>query len=153
MTSVSKEPIEGVVTTPLKVVRNERGGLMEVQRRDDPSHPGFGQVYVTQTCEGLVKAWYRHRRQTDQLAAITGSIKLALFDDREHSPTRGGVNEIIMGEEAPRLVLIPPGVWHGFKAISNGGAFLLHLNSEPFAHDAPDEDRLDPNDPSIPYRW
>ena len=30
--------IEGVIVTQLKRVENERGGLMEVQRCDDPQH-------------------------------------------------------------------------------------------------------------------
>ena len=145
--------IDGIVVTPLKLVANERGRLMEVQRRDDPHFPGFGQVYVTQSFPGVVKAWYRHRTQTDQLAAITGLVKLVLYDDRDDSPTRGEVNEIIMGELAPRLVRIPPGVWHGFKAIGEMSAFLIHINSEPFDAGAPDEERLDISHPSIPFTW
>ncbi|HVZ99250.1 MAG TPA: dTDP-4-dehydrorhamnose 3,5-epimerase family protein [Caulobacterales bacterium] len=148
-----KKPIEGVIVTPLKVLPNERGRLMEVQRRDDPGFPGFGQVYVTQSFANVVKAWYRHRTQVDQLAAITGLVKLVLYDDRPESGTRGACDEILMGELAPKLVLIPPGVWHGFKAVGDAGAFLLHLNTEPFDHTAPDEDRLPADDPSIPYSW
>jgi dTDP-4-dehydrorhamnose 3,5-epimerase len=30
---------------------------MEVQRSDDAFFPGFGQVYVTQSLNGVVKAW------------------------------------------------------------------------------------------------
>ena len=126
---------------------------MEVQRRDDAEFPGFGQVYVTQSFAGVIKAWYRHRVQVDQIAAITGLVKLVLYDDRGASPTRGMLNEIMMGELVPRLVLIPPGVWHGFQAVGETSAFLLHLNSEQFISDAPDEERLDPHDPSIPYTW
>ena len=145
--------IDGVVVTPLKLLPNERGRLMEVQRRDDPAFPGFGQVYVTQSFANVVKAWYRHHAQIDQIAAITGLVKLVLYDDRESSPTKGVVNEIMLGELAPRLVQIPPGIWHGFKAVGEGGAFLLHLNSEPIRLDAPDEDRRPPDDPYVPYRW
>lgn len=147
-----KNPIEGVIVTPLKLLPNERGRLMEVQRRDDPAFPGFGQVYITQSFANVVKAWYRHRTQIDQLAAITGLVKLVLYDDRDGSPSRGAVNEIMMGEHAPKLVLIPPGIWHGFKAVE-AAAFLLHLNSEAFDFDAPDEERLPPDDSSIPYSW
>ena len=153
MAGVAKELIDGVVVTPLKLVPNERGRLMEVQRRDDPDFPGFGQVYVTQSFANVIKAWYRHHAQTDQIAAITGLVKLVLYDDREGSRTRGFVNEIMLGELSPRLVRIPPGLWHGFKAVGDGGAFLLHLNSEPIRLDAPDEDRLAADDPRIPYTW
>lgn len=145
--------IEGVRVTPLKLVANERGRLMEVQRRDEPGFPGFGQVYVTQSFAGVVKAWYRHRTQIDQLAAITGRAKLVLYDERAESPTKGVVQEIIMGELAPTLALIPPGVWHGFKALGETSAFFIHLNTEPFDAGAPDEDRLPFDDRRIPYSW
>src|SRR6185436_8042142 len=99
--TVSNCTIAGVTIAPLKLVPNEKGRLMEVQRADDPHFPGFGQVYVTQTFSGVVKAWYRHTKQIDQLAVITGLIKLVLFDDRAKSATRGSVVEILLGELAP----------------------------------------------------
>ena len=147
------EHIDGVVISTLKLVTNERGRLLEIQRKDDPSFPGFGQVYVTQTFAGIVKAWYRHAKQVDQIAAITGLVKLVLYDDRESSPTRASVNELLLGELTPRLVLIPPGVWHGFKALGDTSAFLVHVNDQPFQLDAPDEERLAYDSPLIPFRW
>ena len=40
----------------------------------------------------------------------------------------------------------------GFK-LSLRKHFSLHLNSEPFQFDAPDEERIAPDDPRVPYRW
>lgn len=145
--------INGVRIQALRLLPNERGRLMEVQRSDDEIFPGFGQVYVTQSYQGVVKAWYRHHTQIDQIAAITGLVKLILFDDRPGSSSAGQVQEIIMGELSPRLVQIPPGVWHGFKAIGRTDAFLLHLNSVAHHPGEPDEDRVPSDDPSIPFRW
>ena len=144
--------IEGVQVTLLKLVPNERGRLMEVLRADEPWFAGFGQIYVTQSFNGIVKAWYRHHEQIDQIAAITGLVKLVLYDDRASSATKGLVNQIVMGELAPKLVRIPPGVWHGYKAIQSD-PFLIHINSEPHHADEPDEDRRPADDKSIPYLW
>jgi dTDP-4-dehydrorhamnose 3,5-epimerase len=144
--------IDGVQVIPLKLVLNERGRLMEVLRRDEPWFAGFGQIYITRSLNGVVKAWYRHHHQIDQIAAITGGVKLALYDDRQNSATKGLVNEILMGESEPKLVRIPPGVWHGFKAIDSD-PFLVHINTEPHDFEKPDEDRLPPDDMSIPYQW
>jgi dTDP-4-dehydrorhamnose 3,5-epimerase len=145
--------IAGVHIQPLKLLPSPRGRLMEVQRFDDAIHPGFGQVYVTSTRPGIVKAWYRHHHQTDQIAPITGLVKLVLYDGRENSSTRATIMEIQLDESGPQLVQIPTGVWHGFKTIGGTEAFLVHLNSNPYIAEAPDEDRLPPDDPSIPYRW
>jgi dTDP-4-dehydrorhamnose 3,5-epimerase len=146
-------PIDGVTVKELELFPNSNGNLMTVQRRDEKGFPGFGQVYVTQTFAGVIKAWYRHKNQIDQIAIVSGSVKLVLFDDREDSATRNALSELILADTAPRLVLIPPGIWHGFQAVGTTGAFLLHLNTEPYLFDAPDEERLESGDPSIPYSW
>lgn len=145
--------MQGVLIKPLKLVPSARGHLMEVQRRDDAEFPGFGQAYITQTFRGVVKAWYRHRLQTDQLAVAAGEVRLVLFDTRVDAPSRGQLLDILLGESTPLLVQIPPGIWHGFQATSERSAYVLHLNAQPFDMNAPDEERLASNDPSIPYRW
>jgi dTDP-4-dehydrorhamnose 3,5-epimerase-like enzyme len=60
--------------------------------------------------------------------------------------------ELTINEAVPALVQIPSGIWHGFQAIKEE-TFLLHLNSEPFQFDTPDEERIAPDDPRVPYRW
>jgi len=145
--------INDIKVIGLKLLPNEKGRLMEVQSRSDEIYPGFGQVYITESFAGVVKAWYRHQKQIDQIAVVSGLLKLVLYDDREHSTSKGEIMEIIMGELAPKLVQIPPGIWHGFKAIGNSSAFLLHLNSEVFDPENIDEERLPPNSEVIPYTW
>jgi len=153
MNSTAGSAIDGVRVIALKVIPNERGRLMEIQRRDDVHFLGFGQVYLTATLPGVIKAWYRHREQFDQLAVARGLLKLALYDARADSPTRGAVQVIHLGEAAPQLVQVPPGIWHGFQAMGATEALALHLNTEPFRFDAPDEERLPTHSDVVPYRW
>jgi dTDP-4-dehydrorhamnose 3,5-epimerase len=145
--------IYGVAVVPLKKLVNDRGHLMEVQRNDDSHFPGFGQVYLTATNPGIVKAWYRHHRQIDQIALAQGTLRLALFDSRETSPTHGQVQEILISEGQPALVQIPTGVWHGFQALGTAPALLLHINTIPFSFQDTDEDRLPAATADIPFRW
>jgi dTDP-4-dehydrorhamnose 3,5-epimerase len=145
--------IHGVRTKVLRPLTDERGWLMEILRRDEELFLGFGQVYVTTARPGVVKAWHAHRRQTDHFVCLGGSALVALYDDREGSPTRGVVNDFVLGEGERRLVQIPPLVWHGFTPAGSGEAMILNLPTEPYAYEAPDELRRDPFDPAIPYRW
>jgi dTDP-4-dehydrorhamnose 3,5-epimerase len=137
----------------LKLVNNERGSLLEVLRCDDENFPGFGQAYITTTFAGVIKAWYRHKDQIDQITVIKGKMLLVLYDTRPKSPSYGEIREITISEEAPGLVQIPPGVWHGFKALGRSPLHLLHLNSAAYRHGDVDEERLDPFDKGIPYAW
>ncbi|MDJ0582175.1 dTDP-4-dehydrorhamnose 3,5-epimerase family protein [Crocosphaera sp.] len=149
----SEQWIKGVKVLPLKLLPNERGRLMEVQRADDPDFPGFAQAYITSTFPGVIKAWYKHQVQMDQITIVKGLLKLVLFDEREDSPTQGKVDIIILGELAPKLVQIPPEIWHGFQAIGQEETFALHLNSVAFNHETPDEERIPYNSDKIPYQW
>ena len=153
MANAERKPLHGVRVIDLKLLPNARGRLQEIQRSDDDHFLGFAQAYITSTYPGVIKAWYLHQKQTDQIASVKGLVKLALFDAREDSPTHGAVQEIFLGELAPRLVQIPPGIWHGFQAVGPDEAFLLHLNSEPYRADAPDEIRIPINSDKIPYTW
>ena len=145
--------IDGVKVKHLKVIPDERGWLMECLRADDELFIKFGQAYVTAANSGVVKAWHYHKRQTDQFVVIHGMAKVVLYDGREGSPTRGEVNEFFMGVRNPLLLQIPPGVYHGFKAISPGETIVLNLPTEVYRYDSPDECRVDPHDNDIPYSW
>ena len=150
---MAEHTISGVVVNDLKLLPNDRGRLMEIQRADEPDFPGFGQAYVTSTYPGVIKAWYRHEIQIDQIAVITGLLKLVLYDTRDNSSTEGVVQELVLGDLAPRLIRIPPGIWHGFQAIGDHEAFALHLNTVAFDPARPDEERLPSDSDVIPYRW
>ncbi len=145
--------IEGVIVKSLKVVPDERGRLMEIMRRDDAFFSGFGQVYLSTVFPGVVKAWHYHNVQEDRFTCIRGMVKAVLYDDRDTSPSRGVLNEFFVGEHNPRLVVIPPGVYHGWKCISEYEAYVINIPSEPYNRSDPDEYRVDPHDGGIPYDW
>ena len=145
--------IQGVRFKRLRVIPDERGRLMEVLRADDEEFQRFGQVYVATGYPGVVKAWHLHRQQTDNLAVVSGMAKVVLYDARQGSPTRGIIDEFFMGVHNPALIQIPAGVYHGFKAFGPQEAVVLNLPTRTYDYANPDEERLPPDDPSIPYRW
>jgi len=145
--------IDGVTVSTLRVIADARGRLMEVLRSDDPLFKKFGQVYVTVVYPGVVKAWHCHKLQTDHLAAIQGMVRLGLFDGREGSPTRGEVMEVSFGVHNPVLVVVPPGVWHGFQGLGTEEAVVMNVPTELFNYKEPDELRMDPHDNEIPFDW
>jgi len=150
---VEEKLIQGVKLKRLKVIPDERGRLMEILRCDDEIFQKFGQVYMTTVLPGVVKGWHYHSRQTDNFAAIHGMLKVALYDAREDSPTRGMINEFFIGEHNPMLIQVPPGVYHGFKGISEHETIVINVPTEPYNHEEPDEHRVDPHSNEIPYDW
>lgn len=145
--------IEGVAVKELKVIPDQRGRLMEILRVDDEIFAGFGQVYLTTTLPGVVKAWHLHKLQTDQVTCVAGMIRLGLYDDRRDSPTYGLTNEFYLGVHRPLLVRIPPNVYHGWKCVSLEEALIINTVTRPYDRQQPDEYRLDPHDNHIPWDW
>ena len=145
--------IQGVTVKELKVIPDERGRLMEMLRVDDEIFAGFGQVYLTTTNPGVVKAWHLHKQQTDNVVCVAGMIRLGLYDDRKDSPTFGMVNQFFMGVHKPLLVQIPAFVYHGWKCVSQEEALIVNTVTKPYNPENPDEFRLDPHDNHIPLNW
>lgn len=148
-----KRLIEGVQVKSLRWIADERGKLLEMLRADEPLFQKFGQVYVTTGFPGVVKAWHYHQKQTDFLVVIKGMARLALYDPREGSATKGLLNDFFMGEDSPMLVAVPPLVIHGFKAYGAEPAYVMNCVTEPYNHRDPDEFRLEPFTKEIPYDW
>ncbi|OGC91151.1 MAG: dTDP-4-dehydrorhamnose 3,5-epimerase [candidate division Zixibacteria bacterium RBG_16_53_22] len=145
--------IEGVKTRQLKIIADERGRLAEILRSDWDIFAKVGQVYFTTAYPGVVKGWHYHKIQTDHFFCIKGMTKLVLYDSRQDSPTSGLVNEFFTGEHNPLLVVIPPLVYHGFKAISTEESIMINIPTEPYNYSDPDEYRLEAHTDKIPYNW
>ena len=145
--------IDGVVVKALKFIPDERGRVMEILRSDDENFKKFGQAYITTTYPGVVKAWHMHKKQTDVICCIVGRLHMVLYDDRNRSKTRGEVLEVDMSEDSPCYVLVPPGIYHGWKCVAEKESVVVNVPSEPYDHDNPDEFRLPPGTKDIPYKW
>lgn len=146
--------IEGVVVRPLKRNVDERGWLMEVMRTDWPDiFTRFAQAYVSLNHPGVIRAWHYHKKQYDVFVCLAGMIKVPLYDARDGSPTKGRLDEHFMGDDNPVAILIPPGVYHGYKTIGTRTSLLLNFPTALYDRDHPDEFRVPFDSPDIPYRW
>ncbi|MDO8964773.1 MAG: dTDP-4-dehydrorhamnose 3,5-epimerase family protein [Coriobacteriia bacterium] len=145
--------IDGVKVKPIKSIPDDRGMLMEMWRSDDPDFQAFGQVYMTVVYPGVVKAWHYHRKQTDHFVCVSGMAKVGLYDPREDSPTKGEVQTVYLGWQRQALLIIPPGVYHGFTPAGPEPASIINIPTELYDHADPDEFRRPFDDPEIPYDW
>ena len=145
--------IEGVKTKKLKVIPDDRGRLTEMLRSDDELFIKFGQCYMTTTYPDVVKAWHYHKLQTDNFVVITGMFRVALYDAREDSPTKGEVNDFFIGDHNMMLLQIPPGIYHGWKCIGGSEGIVVNISTELYNYDEPDEYRLPHDTDEIPYSW
>lgn len=146
--------IEGVAVRELRRNVDDRGYLLEVLRSDwSDVFRAFGQAYVSLNYPGVIRAWHYHKRQYDVFVCVSGMIKVPLYDAREGSPTRREIVEFIIGEHRPLAILIPPGVYHGYKTLGVTPSLLLNFPSHRYDYEHPDEHRVPHDTPEIPYDW
>ena len=145
--------IYGIKTKQLKVIPDERGRLMEILRQDDSLFLKFGQVYITTTYPGVVKAWHLHEKQVDNIVCFQGMIKLVLYDARKKSPTYKEINQFYIGIHNPLIVQVPAGIFHGWMCMSIEEALIINISTEIYNYKKPDEKRLDPHQNNISYDW
>jgi dTDP-4-dehydrorhamnose 3,5-epimerase len=143
--------IHDIVVSPLGRIPDERGAILHMLRADDAVYERFGEIYFSLVYPGVIKGWHIHTRMTLNYAVPVGMIKLVCFDDRPDSPTRGGLQEIHLGELNYALVTIPPMIFNGFKGEGTAPALVANCATE--AHDPDEIERLDPFSERIPYDW
>jgi dTDP-4-dehydrorhamnose 3,5-epimerase len=144
--------IDGVRVVPLRTISDERGSVLLMLKESDPHFVHFGEIYFSTVYPAVIKGWKNHRRMTANYACVVGRIKLALYDGRPESPTSRELMELEIGPpDDYALVVIPPGVWHGFQGRAEPFSLLANCATEP---SDPDElERLPLDDARIPYRW
>jgi dTDP-4-dehydrorhamnose 3,5-epimerase len=152
------DPIEGVKYRLARPVCHSNGHLTEVFRTDwDLTDKPVVQVNLTTTFPGRTRAWGIHRNTTDRLFAATGSFCVVCYDGRRNSPTFGSVNEFMLGGHNQGLVVIPPGIYHGWKNVGHDEATIVSMPSQLYDHNGPDRWELhwdsDAARATIPYRW
>lgn len=144
--------IEGVTVTELRQIGDERGAVLHMLRSDAPEFTKFGECYFSEVLPGAIKAWKRHRVQTQNLAVPVGRIRLVIYDEREKSLTRGNLQVLELGRpDAYVRLKISPGLWYSFGCISDIPALLVNCADLP--HDPGESETQPVNHPMIPYQW
>ncbi len=119
--------IQDVIVKPLNKNHDERGYLSELFRADELNfQPAMS--YASFTNPGVIRGPHEHVSQSDCFVFFgPGSFILHLWDRRDNSATKGEKMEINVGEDNPCLVIVPPGVVHGYKCVSTVAALSLNF--------------------------
>jgi len=148
--------IHDVVVKPLVKFIDDRGWLTEVFRSDEVD-PQYSPVmtYVSMTGPGVTRGPHEHAHQADLFAFLGPSnFKINLWDNRKGSPTYGTHQVVYAGDDAPKSLLIPPGVVHAYKNIGDKTGMVVNSPNRLYAgrgkKDPVDEIRHE-GDPASPF--
>ena len=143
--------IDGVRTTPLKQIVDERGKIMHMMKKDSEIFEKFGEIYFSTVNPGFIKAWHLHKETTLNYACVKGKVKLVLLDDRKDSSTFGQYQELMLSPKDYFLVTIPPFIWNGFKGLDDSESIIANCLTLP--HNEKEMVRKEPFDKSFSYKW
>ena len=142
--------IDGVRVVELTTRQDERGYLTEIARLAGDGEPHsilhrLAQVYlVGDPVRGTIRAFHKHAELWDWFFISHGSAKFVLRDDRQGGPTYGEMMTVVASARAPRLIAIPPGVFHGWMSLEDDTQ-MVSLASHAYNRDNPDEVRVPPD--------
>jgi len=135
-----KTKIKGLETIFLQVNLDDRGYLFEIIHNYDI--PKFGQVYaVGDPVRGTIRAFHKHEILWDYFCIIKGSAKFVFVDDRKDSQTYKQQEVVVLSEKVPRVVIVPPGVYHGWMSLEDD-TIMISVGSELYDKEKPDETRI-----------
>ncbi len=149
---MSRPLIEGVVLTELQQIVDARGAVLHMMRCDSSGFVRFGECYFSEVVPGATKAWKMHHKQTQNLAVPVGLIRIAIYDDRKDSTSRGKLQVLEVGRPNAYIRLsIPPQLWYGFSCVSQVPALVANCADLP--HEPSENEIRAMDDPAIPYDW
>ncbi|KKT26554.1 MAG: dTDP-4-dehydrorhamnose 3,5-epimerase [Parcubacteria group bacterium GW2011_GWA2_43_9b] len=120
--------INGVIIKQLVKYEDARGWLAEIWRDDETNYrPAMG--YVSVTHPGVIRGPHEHKMQSDCFIFLgPGNFELYLWDRREGNATCGEHIKIEVGVKNPMMIIIPPGVVHGYKCVGDQDAWCFNLS-------------------------
>ncbi len=164
MLKIIQYELDGVSSCEITKHVDDRGFFAEILRQDWREFLGNDQVVqaaLSVSEPGLIRAWHRHvRGQIDYMVVLNGTVKIAAYDDREGSLTRGKIAEITVSGNHLQIVRIPGYYWHGTKNVGNQSSTTMYFFTKLYDYTSPDEERrlwddetiIDPQT-LLPYKW
>lgn len=107
-------------------IMNQLQGVMDSQ----------GQINISLQHPGVIKAWHRHKLQTDFWICVRGDLKVGVHRTEDDKAWTA-----VIGEHRPALVIIPPSLWHGAATVGSEPASLLYYVTHAYNPKQPDEER------------
>jgi dTDP-4-dehydrorhamnose 3,5-epimerase len=149
-TVTESDVIRGVYVVEPDIHGDERGLFIETYRREwFPGAREMIQANRSNKQAGALVGIHYHLHQSDYWYVPFGTVRVVLHDLREGGPTDGATSCFDISGEDHRGVYIPPGVGHGFVALTD--AVLTYLVDG--YYNPADELGVIWNDPDVGADW
>jgi dTDP-4-dehydrorhamnose 3,5-epimerase len=149
---IESDRIDGVYVVDINGISEPRGMFAETFRVEWFPQRDWTRLQCnrSESIAGVLRGLHFHRRQADYWHCINGRIRVGLFDMRVGSPTRGRGDVLELAGDRPQGLLIPPGVAHGYLAVTD--ITLIYVVDQYYDGGA-DEFGVAWDDPALGLDW
>jgi len=135
--------IEGVKLLEVPRFSDERGTVTQIFE-EAKGLPRARRIYLVKNWnQSTVRAFHKNFSETKYFYVISGTVKFVLVDDRQKSPTYQQKDTFVLTSEKPAVLIVPPEVYNGWKALTDDAVLLGIANTtmkehrdERVAHDS-----------------
>lgn len=147
--TVKETVIDGVLLTPLKIIKVAGGDVLHGMKSTEPGFTGFGEAYFSMAETNAIKAWKRHHKMTLNLIVPIGAVRFVLYDDRQSSTSYQTFSEVTLSTDNYFRLTVPPMIWMGFQGVAMTTNMLLNVAD--IVHVPEEADRKKLNE--LKYDW
>ncbi len=148
---VASPHIDGIKLVHLQTFADERGRFSEYFRTEWFPERSWETIQMNRSDskKNVLRGLHFHFNQADYWCPVAGSFQVGLADLRRSSSTYGASTVLEIGAENQVGIFIPPGVAHGFAALTD--ATLVYVVDQ--YYNAADEFGVLWNDPALALDW
>jgi len=140
--------LSDILLTPLSKIETTGGDKVQhAMKQFDPGYQGFGEAYFSSVSYGAIRAWKRHTKMVMNLIVPIGSVRFVFCLDAKVKSNKFRIEDI--GHDSYARITVPPGIWFGFKGLSESKSLVLNIANIP--HDPIEVERIEPHE--INYIW
>lgn len=155
---IASETIDGVKIIIPSVHTDERGTLFttfykEVYKELIPSNLNFKHDKFSKSLSKVLRGIHGDTKSWKLVTAVYGDITQVVVDNRKGSPTYKKWQSFRINDNAPKLILLPPGVGNAFYVHSDVAIYHYKLAYQGEYLDAEDQFTLKWNDPELGIEW
>ena len=116
--------LKDIKIVKLKNIKNKNGNILHFLKQGDSNFKKFGEAYFSWIHPNKIKAWKMHTKTTLNLVVPHGKVKFVFFLKRINK-----FRTVTIGEKNYKMLIVPPGVWYGFKGISKNKSLIANITN------------------------
>jgi dTDP-4-dehydrorhamnose 3,5-epimerase len=138
--------LKAIKVIKTKIIKNSLGDILLFLKKKQIRNKKwtFKEAYFSKIKKNKIKAWKMHLKMTLNLIVAYGEVKFIFYSEKKNK-----FKKIILNQKNIRRLVVPPGIWFGFKGLFKKDSIILNIANEY----SEKKEVLKKNIKEIKYNW